>query len=204
MSGRNILVNIRKKYFVELLLSRAVSKHPQPRAMRRQVFHLYPQLSWQFRCLPQVSPMNINITCRDNDHAWGTYKCMYGWDFSKFATHTGLPGLPVCFASHLIRPDGVLFTLPVLEIWNWRIHTNGQSLFGGPKIWSHTPICNVVIGRYPSILMLSAIPCILSLDIYLSKLFAHKKKRCFHGHLQCLSLECFLYSLFRSTDKLSN
>ena len=71
----------------------------------------------------------------------------YGWSrikgFSQLATHshTGLPGLPVCFASHLIRPDGVLFTLPVLEIWNWRIHTNGQSLFGGPKIWSHTPIC---------------------------------------------------------------
>ena len=122
---------------------------------------------------------------------WGSGKK----DFSKFATHTGLPGLPVCFASHLIRPDGVLFTLPVLEIWNWRIHTNGQSLFGGPKIWSHTPICNVVIGRYPSILMLSAIPCILSLDIYLSKLFAHKKKRCFHGHLQCLSLESFLHFL---------
>ena len=34
-----------------------------------------------------------------------------------------------------------------------------------------------------------------SLDIYLSKLFAHKKKRCFHGHLQCLSLESFLHFL---------
>ena len=58
--------------------------------------------------------------------------------------------LTVCFASHLIRPDGVLFTLPVLEIWNWRIHTNGQSLFGGPKMWSHTPIGNVVIRWHPS------------------------------------------------------